>query len=819
MAASPQSIDDVAAGLRAVGYLPGESTALVSYLAAKLGKPILVEGPAGRRQDRARQGALDATSSARLVRLQCYEGLDEAKALYEWNYRKQLLRIQAEAEGAGWQEVQDDIFGEEFLLERPLMTAIASEEPVVLLIDEIDKTDQEFEAMLLELLSDFQISIPELGRVEARTQPIVLLTSNNTRELTEALKRRCLYLWLDYPELEHELEIVQLHTPDLDDAIARKLVEIIAMVRELDLKKPPSIAESIDWARALLLLGADDIDDEMFSETMSVIVKHRTDLDVVAERVGVKLPAVPRPPASRRAALYGATAPEDAPPGLAAHLLEFGEELRGEGVAVGTSELLDAFEVLREVPWTDAERLPRGARGDAREVPGGPAHLRARLRPLLLPRRRAGGRPRGRRRRAAASTPAGAELDLETLRQQIAAALRDGDEGRMRDLARLAIAAFGRQGEGSGVIGVDVQRIRRALGLRAEPQPDLPEDDPRRDGLPRDAIRRFEALLRHELERAQIERTESAAAGAPAERARPRAAVRAAAGPRRRAPRRRPAQAPPEDPGPGAAAAASATRTSTCAARCARRWRPAASRSSSSTSRSARGGRRSTCCATSRRPSRARASSSSRSCTRCTTRSARCARSSSSSASARSPTSSSASATSRPSARRSPRDAGVADISGYTDYGRVWTEFAALVEDDLHPRATVIVLGDARTNGRDPRADIFATVAARAGRTFWLNPEPRLYWNYGDSRDRRLRALLRGVRVLDDGPARGLRQGADAAGLGPLKRPHRRDERRAAARARLLRGPARRAVRGHVARRTGDVGHRCAASIPPRRAK
>jgi MoxR-like ATPase len=169
------------------------------------------------------------------------------------------------------------------------MTAIASPEPVVLLIDEIDKTDQEFEAMLLELLSDFQLSIPELGTVVASTQPVVLLTSNNTRELTEALKRRCLYLWLDYPSLEHELEIVKLHTPELPDTVARKLVELIAMVRDLDLKKPPSIAESIDWARALLLLGSSDIDADTFKQTMSIIVKHRTDLDVVAERVGVKL--------------------------------------------------------------------------------------------------------------------------------------------------------------------------------------------------------------------------------------------------------------------------------------------------------------------------------------------------------------------------------------------------------------------------------------------------------------------------------------------------------------------------------------------------
>jgi MoxR-like ATPase len=288
MSVAPTSVEELATGLRSVGYLPGESTALVAYLAARLGKPVLVEGPAGVGKTELAK-ALSRTTGRKLIRLQCYEGLDEAKALYEWNYRKQLLRIQTEAADTGWEAVQDDIFGEEFLLTRPLLQAIAEDEPVVLLIDEIDKTDQEFEAMLLEVLSDFQISIPELGRIEARTHPVVLLTSNNTRELTEALKRRCLYLWLDYPPTEQELEIVRMHAPELPQAVATRLVEVINLVRELDLKKPPSIAESIDWARALLLLGADDLSPEVFKQTMSIIVKHRTDLDTVAERVGVRL--------------------------------------------------------------------------------------------------------------------------------------------------------------------------------------------------------------------------------------------------------------------------------------------------------------------------------------------------------------------------------------------------------------------------------------------------------------------------------------------------------------------------------------------------
>jgi MoxR-like ATPase len=284
----PGSVADTKEALAGAGYLADESAALVSFLAQRLSKPVLVEGPAGVGKTELAK-ALARATGRELIRLQCYEGLDEAKAMYEWNYRKQLLRIQAGGDQGGWDDVQEDIFSNEFLLERPLMQAIASPEPVVLLIDEIDK--------LLELLSDFQITIPELGQVSATTMPIVVLTSNNSRELTEALKRRCLYLWLDYPELEREMEIVRLHAPELPEALTRRLVEVVRMVRALDLKKPPSIAESIDWARTLLLMGSDDIDQETFKQSMSIIVKHRTDIDLVAERVGVKLADPLRPQA------------------------------------------------------------------------------------------------------------------------------------------------------------------------------------------------------------------------------------------------------------------------------------------------------------------------------------------------------------------------------------------------------------------------------------------------------------------------------------------------------------------------------------------
>jgi MoxR-like ATPase len=292
---APGSVEEVKTSLKEVGYLADEPAALVAYLAQELGKPVLVEGPAGVGKTELAK-AISRATGRELIRLQCYEGLDETKALYEWNYRKQLLRIQAEStagEEQSWESARGDIFSEEFLLTRPLLQAIASTEPVVLLIDEIDKTDQEFEAMLLEVLSDFQISIPELGVIKARTHPVVVLTSNNSRELTEALKRRALYLWLDYPEIEREMEIVRLHTPEIDDRLARRLVEVIHMIRQLDVKKPPSIAESIAWARALLLLGVADIARAVFERTMSIIVKHRTDIDLVAERVGVKLGGAP----------------------------------------------------------------------------------------------------------------------------------------------------------------------------------------------------------------------------------------------------------------------------------------------------------------------------------------------------------------------------------------------------------------------------------------------------------------------------------------------------------------------------------------------
>ena len=270
---------DAARRLGETGYLADDATATTVYLASVLEKPLLIEGPAGvGKTELAKAVAL--VTSADLVRLQCYEGLDEARALYEWNYKKQLLRIQAgAADGSGqaWEEAHDDIFSEEFLLTRPLLTAIRREDPTVLLVDEVDKTDVEVEGLLLEVLSDFQVTIPELGTISAVRRPFVVLTSNATRELSEALKRRCLYLHLDYPDIERERAIVLAQVPELDEALAGQLVAMVARLRDLELKKAPSIAESVDWARTLIAMETGTLDEERVRQTLGVVLKHASD--------------------------------------------------------------------------------------------------------------------------------------------------------------------------------------------------------------------------------------------------------------------------------------------------------------------------------------------------------------------------------------------------------------------------------------------------------------------------------------------------------------------------------------------------------------
>jgi MoxR-like ATPase len=279
------SVEDVIARLRVAGYLADEATATTVFLADRLGKPLLVEGPAGVGKTELAK-AVAAATGAELVRLQCYEGIDEARALYEWNYRKQLLRLQTGAHEA-WDAVQDDIFGEEFLLARPLLQAIRRTEPTVLLIDETDKADVEVEGLLLEVLGDFQITIPELGTITALRRPFAVLTSNATRELSEALKRRCLYLYLDYPSAERELEIVLARVPEAPAELAEQIVRAVRALRALQLKKSPSIAETLDWVRTLLALGADTLDEEIALRTLGVVVKYASDAEKAAGSLGL----------------------------------------------------------------------------------------------------------------------------------------------------------------------------------------------------------------------------------------------------------------------------------------------------------------------------------------------------------------------------------------------------------------------------------------------------------------------------------------------------------------------------------------------------
>jgi MoxR-like ATPase len=286
-----ESPAEAADRLTAVGYLADAATATTTFLAGALEKPLLLEGPAGVGKTELAKAVSRATG-AELVRLQCYEGLDEARALYEWNYKKQLLAIQAYGaqppRGTStttdlgphpqpWNDLDHSIFTEEFLLTRPLLTAIRRDQPTVLLIDEVDKTDIEVEGLLLEVLSDFQVTIPELGTVSAARRPFVVLTSNASRELSEALKRRCLYLHLDYPDAEREREILHANVPDMDDRIARQLVATVARLRDLELKKAPSIAESVDWARTLIALEIRDLDEKAIADTLGAVLKHASD--------------------------------------------------------------------------------------------------------------------------------------------------------------------------------------------------------------------------------------------------------------------------------------------------------------------------------------------------------------------------------------------------------------------------------------------------------------------------------------------------------------------------------------------------------------
>ncbi|NNE97084.1 MAG: MoxR family ATPase [Acidimicrobiales bacterium] len=275
-----ESVAAVREDLKRVDYLADDAIAGVAFLADRLDKPVLVEGPAGTGKTQLAKSVAEMLG-ARLIRLQCYEGIDESKALYEWNYKKQLLRIQTEDEGSDWDDVQGDIFSDEFLLTRPLLEAIRADEPVVLLIDEVDRVEVETEALLLEVLSDYQVSIPELGTIAAKQIPLVFLTSNNTRELSEALKRRCLFLHLDYPSIEREKKIVLTKVPDITDNLADQIARIVRSIRTMELKKHPSVSETLDWARTLILLGKETITEDDAKATVNILLKYQSDIDKV----------------------------------------------------------------------------------------------------------------------------------------------------------------------------------------------------------------------------------------------------------------------------------------------------------------------------------------------------------------------------------------------------------------------------------------------------------------------------------------------------------------------------------------------------------
>src|SRR3989442_780503 len=276
-----QSPGEVKERLAAVGYLADDDVAVTVYLADQLEKPLLCEGPAGVGKTSLGKGIAAATGH-RLTRLQCYEGLDEAKTLYEWNYKKQLLRIQADSGERDWRRVEDDIFTEDFLLARPLLAAIRSPEPVVLVIDEVDRVEVETEALLLEVLSECQVSTRELETITATRPPFVVLTSNNTRELSEALKRRCLFLHMDYPDTERETRIIRAHLPGIDAALADQVARVVRSIRALDLKKAPSVSETLDWARTLVVLGVDRIDAEVTRKTLALLLKYQQDIEKVS---------------------------------------------------------------------------------------------------------------------------------------------------------------------------------------------------------------------------------------------------------------------------------------------------------------------------------------------------------------------------------------------------------------------------------------------------------------------------------------------------------------------------------------------------------